>query len=1011
LQPARFALLLFLFLASACVIQAQSEPNGLQIPGGVRAFYKAAGLKASPDNSAQASALFRRIVDESQMRNKLLAYIEGYSRLIKFFQNGRMINPGEKELWLPLSGNPSELEITKKTLSFLGMRYRAIESKIVLDERPIKATSNRSELLHALGFSNLDSDSAGIRIPLSTESIPLVLDEQTWSRIFPQKGGSGLLIERFLRNPQAIQLYLAIAACSQNSGKILTGVVAPNQLLESSAVLSSFGRELKFIQGELAFPGSASAWKRLLNAENSNEAIKALLTQDRGAPLLLYNSLATAPKPIQERITSSAETLRSYYEIIRSYASPSFPDSSAIAAGQELSRILQLSIVDSFGLHLALSARASTAFFRSVLSDKYQSSATRINFLNPPVLKQILPKPGISGYAQRSMANAIDFLHHLELTRLQSLSEESLSELTLDFDQSPIFLDLIGDIAPEPALLSEYLRYCRKLAANGMSGWNVNKTRTSQSIFFTLAALLREGAISNQQANSLLAKALRAFDKELQSDFAQSTAQFLSESLLPELSSLSRDAADPILTALSGLKINSAAANLKYGSMQKNIESQACTNLQVMLRAYHLIAEIQSQEGSSSKKAELDFLEQLNQFRAPEWTPATGKESRAKTAAPIKALKAQFESLQKAGDNNELQTRARKLSEQMHSELSLALLSYCYAYAGDSQIDVFGFDPNLVRKHRFYDPDAEKKWMRCRFAQSALDSFMQGSLAGLGYELCRLQIAQSNKRTAMGSDLETAIAALYAFRQLKPGLQTDRSQAYVALAAKLGRKVLLESRQNSATRQWATGFLTSLISPRRIEELNGCIEKENACDGVSLLSPSEFFLLGHQYFNSFPGSKDDPATTALRKLVPQFGTQDFNDFSREVNQYGPSLIGRAGLSQFSLNMINSYEFFAGNLKPQLLYDRICDLKIRMAELNYDLGLPAFVMNLEAELAVQGFLSKMPSTDEKVWKRAIRSINELNRDDALQWFHRLLNRGILTHSPEKQEAFYVPGERK
>jgi hypothetical protein len=115
---------------------------------------------------------------------------------------------------------------------------------------------------------------------------------------------------------------------------------------------------------------------------------------------------------------------------------------------------------------------------------------------------------------------------------------------------------------------------------------------------------------------------------------------------------------------------------------------------------------------------------------------------------------------------------------------------------------------------------------------------------------------------------------------------------------------------------------------------------------------------------------------------------EYNALQNEVNQCGSLLRSRIGLSLFSFDMIDSYERLGKNLHRQYLYDRMCDLKIRLAELNYDWGLPVSLGEFEAVPALNAILRPTSKALAGGWKYAIDMIHGLSGKDVLEWIDGL-----------------------
>jgi hypothetical protein len=136
----------------------------------------------------------------------------------------------------------------------------------------------------------------------------------------------------------------------------------------------------------------------------------------------------------------------------------------------------------------------------------------------------------------------------------------------------------------------------------------------------------------------------------------------------------------------------------------------------------------------------------------------------------------------------------------------------------------------------------------------------------------------------------------------------------------------------------------------------------------------------------------------LHEIVPSAGTADAERFRDEVEQYGILLRRRLGLAQLSFRNSDSYEDLERSVRKELLYERVCDLKIRMAELGYSLGLPASLAALEAELALHDTLPGSPVAGASAWQSAIEQIELLGRENVRGWMSELISRGSVTVVP-------------
>ncbi len=1005
----------------------------LTIPGGFPAVARIAGLNGSSlEPASDLKSIFTSLLQmepppgsinsANAPRQDLISYLKQYAKFLQYLRNESLApsDPeAQQEIHFLFSGSKQEVEKTGKLLSFFGIHSRLREGNgeraETLEVHNDQGASQHPLLYRALGIRLPDQDPGGIRIRIEPAHFQMILNEEQWAKILKERNPD-LLFQRFIENPDAMRLYVALEACSQTSRAALADSTEPAKLLQSSEALLLFGPDLSFENGSLIYPGQRQAWTGLPGSPALS--LDALLSGN-GLPLLFYSALASAPPPVQQYLTDSPERLRSYFEVLRPYAAGGFPVSVTMELGQDLPRILRLSTVTSKGLTLALEEQVSYPLLHWMAPDQVAESGSGPVPLTPKLLGALLPQPGVSPYAVASRTGILEFFRYLEETQSASLADESIKALVMVPEEAPVYLDIIGDLIPDPVLLSKYVEYCAKVAETGTRGWNRNRTRTSQSIFFLISALRREGAISGQEANKLLGEALQAFSPDDEALFALNTAEFLSTEFLPEISGNRQSSGDALLSALSrsepqggivrqGKELVLDLSALKYSRMQQTLESQSYTPIPVLLDIYRLLQGIETagERGNTDEQMRL-VSERLNEIRTAEWTPgdSLGKQDPLPETR-IDSIKRKIES---AGSWSlqpiPAESPARQIAAQIHTELSVTLLVYCYAYSAMRDTNLLTFDPNFVRKHRFYrwDPLSKPVWIRSHFVQEEQSGgFIEGSLAGLGFELTRLQIAQSNQDFGITSNINIIPAILFSIRQVPPELRTDRSQEYVALATSLGRSVLSEAPADERLGRWARRIMTGLLSPARLEQIEQRNHHRESISVDEILSRSELFLVGQAYLDSKewePGQCSNDALCAaadrLNGTVPKPGSVEYNAFREEVRQYGMLLCSRIGLSRFSFSMMDSYERLEKSLHPQDLYERICDLKIRIAELNYALGLPASFEEAEGDMALHSILAPSSPAVAGDWKYTIGRINGLTEKAVLGWVDELMTRGSLS----------------
>jgi hypothetical protein len=609
-----------------------------------------------------------------------------------------------------------------------------------------------------------------------------------------------------------------------------------------------------------------------------------------------------------------------------------------------------------------------------------------------------------------------------------------------------------------------YFEYCRQLLKEGGQSWNVHRTRTSQTLLYLISALRREQVLDLKRGRQLFETALDQLEAADESNFARQIAGFLSGELLEALShAMKQPASSPelLLTALAGrdppqsftfdnLLLRFKESSHRLARMRGTTQLQRFIPLHQLLSTYHLLEKFKNPADSPASLLE-NLAAALDGFEPAQFEENISEEERVEVAhADIlhpKQEMGQFREGKIRPSPAVLSSFADRVAAALHTELGVTLLTYCYAYHGTPQIDALAFDPNFIRKHSFFDeirmPDAG--WSPTSLKQrEGVGSYLSGSISGLGYQLSRLERAESLISLKKKEGKELGAALLSNLRGIQPSHRTDRAQEYMALTVQLARELLVLAASEERLYRWFNIELSQLISPLRRTGVLRCIREGDPI--APALTSSELFQLGKAYLQSAnerrlssassmmgpgpghmengevrmdadPGISDAaishpsdspigvelPVMNRLRSILPDPKTEDAAAFKREIAQYGVSLHRRFGLSRLSLDLIDPYEQLDQNAPPDLLYDRICDLKIRLAEINHALGLPAFLNKIQGEMALRTILPKSAAVQSGTWREALIRIAALGAGEVRVWIEELLHQGILTVTSDSGEG--------
>lgn len=1065
------------------------------VPGGLEPLARVLGIEAGAMREDDAlERVFSHILEiapagagsrppENPLCRDVLSHVRQYRLFVRHLEQRKLLPAGfdpkaGHEFIFVISGDEAELARTRELLSFFGIKVGLARSQqgdpvVTLTVKGGRKWDERRTLLRRLGVNIPDPGLREIRFAVRDEELPARIDAATLGgKLFGGKpAGAGELLERFMQDQEAMKLYMALAGCSSAARGALIRTLSAAEFRALAPALANFGRYLDVEGGRLAFPGARETWEKFLGdgGSDADRSLAALVRRDSGKALLLYYALKTAPATVREYFTASESRLSQLYSLLLPLGRSSSPDPARGTWRTDPARIIRQLDAGDHGIFLPVQRPLGRLLLPAGTPGKDGPEAAPAPFLTLATadLALLLERAGDSRPSPHpGITEILEFLRYFSAQRSEPLSEAAAAALTRDAGAVPAFLDLVWDLEPPQELIVEYLDYCRLLAAAGTKPWNVNRTRTSQSLFFLLAAFRREQTLARDESLELFRRALERLQAADETEFALNAAAFLARDLLPALGArLGKDpGADGLIeAALAGrhpaqefffegrrIRFDPSAYALKR--MKAAVQRQNFLPLPALLDALQVLAEIAG--GSGPKPVLLrrlsDHLKRLQPADTSGAVPARGPAARAdidnlrkrldRLAGEFSGRRQEAAMAQLAGD----------LAGALNLELGVTLLAHCYAYSGTPEVDALAFDPDFVRRHEFY-PDAKSPtqgWLPARLQVSPEGGArMAGSLSGLAYQLARLETAQSAQGFGKRDVPELLPSILAGLRAMRHSLLTDRASEYVALMVRLGREIMARSLLDADLWRWCSrqiGFLTSAL---RREQVARAIGRGDPLGAAALLAPSELFFLGESYLRSSMGGKDysepaghpasehdrvdagvpagrgasgdadavPPAGAVLPEMPPEMecpnldrlieivsaaGPAGAAGLRRETDQYGALLRNRLGLDQLSISISDSYEQLEHTMGGRLLYERICDLKIRIAEINYSLGLPAFLLELEGGLALRDILPRTSSVHANPWKVVLGRIAELGPENARAWIEELLNRGALTAAGEE-----------
>ncbi len=468
----------------------------IEVPGGLALLARTIGLGVPATGEADVlERIFTLILDsgsaqkgrlrDDPVRRTAVSALRTYTALMRYLTVEGLLPPGfdprhPQELVFPLYGPAETTNRARKLLRFFGVHLGIKEARdggiqLTLTLKQGGAAAARQELLRNMGVTLTDRALRELRFTPKYDSIPILLDPQTWAdKILPEAKKQYGLLERFLLNPPAMRLYLALAGCSRDARAGLVEAYKRGELLELVGPLSAYGRYLDFRDGSLVFPGERDSWEALLGAEGSGNrpALDALLRRDDGRALRIYASLALAPRSVRQYLTATPERLK---ELHQAFLSGGRGGKAASQIGQpDLGRVLRLMEADSRGLLLPIDRRLTPAVLPGAPAEvsagghgAFEPLAVRDKDLG-----RLLDWTGTaSSQLSLSPLEPIELISWLQATHPEMLDEETAGAIVRSPAAAASMVDIIVDLSPgAPAAAAHGVRTRSRGTGTARSG-------------------------------------------------------------------------------------------------------------------------------------------------------------------------------------------------------------------------------------------------------------------------------------------------------------------------------------------------------------------------------------------------------------------------------------------------------------------------------------------------------------------------------------------------------------
>jgi hypothetical protein len=344
-----------------------------------------------------------------------------------------------------------------------------------------------------------------------------------------------------------------------------------------------------------------------------------------------------------------------------------------------------------------------------------------------------------------------------------------------------------------------------------------------------------------------------------------------------------------------------------------------------------------------------------------------------------------------------------------------AYLGHVYASYADPE-DLYYQDADFVRRHAFHPPAVAGKVVGSAFARTALvdqpdggGSRVTGSLFGLADALGLLHADQVPRKpgASIGSE-EIRSGIVAAVHRMSAARLDDDALTVVAASCHAAEELVaaLASVPNRERARLWTDLARDIVPRSRLSTVASFDDLTTFEDIARELAPSDLYLIGRRLaLGKTPaGVPDLPsavrAREAFERLRSRFGESGARD---RLAQFGPRAAFYAGRFCLTDLELPPFERLADYRTPQLLADRLYDLKISVARRVSDAGLPAAVLPIVLSGALDETLGSLKMAFAYNWAASVRAAHAFSSADVDRLLDGALRSGRLMRDQAADEA--------
>lgn len=1046
------------FLAAGAAIAAD---DAVPVPGGAASIRRLLRL----ERDRPAASFFREVNEVLLFQGEAQAswsQVESRKAVVEFVEDLAAWRKEFGRVVTFTTSTPEGQRTARRALAWLGIEVSGEPAQWTTETRTDSGSIRRRRFVDAIGIpvptflSRLRSGQPVVVAPRD-EMVPLPLSVAAWREIL----GEGKLTAddaflHFVQDVRASRMLVTVQSLDAETLEGLAalggtkGIAAPLSVLYEKALdsFAHYPEAISLAGGRFNLPGGREAdpiWKDLFSVSPATPAkfLRALYETDSGKGAYVVDALQQLPDSaaravVLGRTGGGPKSVDRFRRIYRSI------EKSAV--GFELARrdpydfahvvrFLRLTDDGELGLRGA-----------DLDGDGFPRGEGELAQIVAEAKRHPAPEEALSRIFRSDTGRAVDvprrrflFVSNL-IERRPDLEEPGLVGLLLrGADRFFPAYAVLEDIPADPPLARRYLFTLDRLDRRRASRGSEVACGLLQSAAELLAQLVRSGGLeppeSRDLLSSLMNQPLFVEENAVPAEAPGSFFTWLSDRLLGTLRKRAaaggEDAsADDVLgRALAGpsrlTPFDWRGGRYAYDATTDELgrravfrERQRLASLQeveeVLRARRELLAAAARKDVESARHSVTVLAEGLQVNESPE-----GQEADRPVGAEEERARAALADAEKtsAGALPQLASRIAPVDALILERAFEALLGHVYSISAGDPEDLYYQDPDFVRNHSFREVEKGGRVLVSPFGPTALSPRESGGGFRISGSVFRLpdilgllhaeQIAY-NPGAFIGNE-QIRSGLIGPVRRMSPARVDDDALTFVAASCRATEQLaeaLVAKDLRERLRAWRD--VARDLVPRsrlaRVAEIAAPSREALA----EYLSPSDLYRIGRRLALAPPsaslpaGDAAGQARDALSRLQARLGERGAGD---RLAEFGPRTVAYAGRMRLSDLDLPPYERLAAYRTPQLFSDRLYDIKIAVARVISENGMPAALLPLVLPGAVDRMMADVKMAFAYDWRSIVRKANAFGVSDLEFQMDEALKAGRLV----RDESAEPPGE--